>query len=65
MLTQGERSEPWEYMKKTLLLIATMLCCAMPIFAQNDKISYQAVVRDTETQAVTTNYNGLISLLIS
>ena len=52
-------------MKKTLLLIATMLCCAMSIFAQNDKISYQAVVRDTETQAVTTNYNGLISLLIS
>ncbi len=69
-----------------------MLCCAMSIFAQNDKISYQAVVRDTEnklvanknvevtvniyngtattaayteTQAVTTNYNGLISLLIS
>ncbi len=42
-----------------------MLCCAMSIFAQNDKISYQAVVRDTETQTVTTNYNGLISLLIS
>ena len=68
-----------------------MLCCAMTIFAQNDKISYQAVVRDTanrlvanknvevtvnifnvtattaaytETQAVTANYNGLISLLI-
>lgn len=81
-------------MKKTLLLIATMLCCAMTIFAQNNKISYQAVVRDTEnklvanktvevtvniyngpetatsdavyteTQTVTTNLNGLISLMI-
>ena len=81
-------------MKKTPLLIAMMLCCAMTIFAQNDKISYQAVVRDTEnklvanktvevtvniyngpetatsdavyteTQTVTTNLNGLISLLI-
>ncbi|MBR3559115.1 MAG: hypothetical protein IKN78_09610, partial [Bacteroidales bacterium] len=39
-------------MKKTLLLIATMLCCAMSIFAQNDKISYQAVVRDTENKLV-------------
>ena len=68
-----------------------MLCCAMTMFAQNDKISYQAVVRDTEnklvanksvevtvniyngtattaayteTQTVTTNLNGLISLQI-
>ena len=39
-------------MKKTLLLIATMLCCAMTIFAQNNKISYQAVVRDTENKLV-------------
>ena len=81
-------------MKKTLLLIATVLCCATTIFAQNNKISYQAVVRDTEnklvankdvevtvniyngsetatsdavyteTQTVTTNLNGLISLMI-
>ena len=68
-----------------------MLCCATTIFAQNNRISYQAVVRDTEnklvankdvqvtvniyngdattaayteTQTVTTNLNGLISLLI-
>ena len=39
-------------MKKTLLLIAMMLCCAMTIFAQNNKISYQAVVRDTENKLV-------------
>jgi len=53
-------------MKKTLLLIATVLCCATTIFAQNNKISYQAVVRDTEnklvankTVEVTVNiYNG-------
>ena len=78
-------------MKKTLLLIALVLCCATTIFAQNNKISYQAVVRDTanrlvanksvevtvniyngtattaaytETQTVTTNLNGLISLQI-
>lgn len=81
-------------MKKTLLLIALVLCCATTIFAQNNKISYQAVVRDTEnklvankdvevtvniyngpetatsdavyteTQTVTTNLNGLISLMI-
>ena len=79
-------------MKKTLLLIATVLCCAMTMFAQNNNtISYQAVVRDTEnklvankdvtvtvkifdgdattaayteTQTVTTNLNGLISLMI-
>ena len=68
-----------------------MLCCVTTIFAQNNKISYQAVVRDTtnrlvanksvevtvniyngtattaayiETQTVTTNLNGLISLMI-
>ena len=78
-------------MKKLLLFVAMMLCCAMTMFAQNDKISYQAVVRDTEnklvanksvevtvniyngtattaayteTQTVTTNLNGLISLQI-
>lgn len=81
-------------MKKTLLLIALVLCCATTMFAQNNKISYQAVVRDTEnklvankdvevtvniyngpetatsdavyteTQTVTTNLNGLISLMI-
>ncbi len=40
-------------MKKTLLLIATVLCCAMTMFAQNNnKISYQAVVRDTENRLV-------------
>ena len=39
-------------MKKTLLLIAMMLCCATTIFAQNNKISYQAVVRDTENKLV-------------
>ena len=39
-------------MKKTLLLIALMLCCATTIFAQNNKISYQAVVRDTENKLV-------------
>lgn len=71
--------------------MALMLCCAMTMFAQNDKISYQAVVRGTdnhlvvntaltvtvslansedgaavytETHAVTSNMNGLISLLI-
>ncbi|MDY6327138.1 MAG: FISUMP domain-containing protein [Bacteroidales bacterium] len=71
--------------------MALMLCCAMTVFAQNDKISYQAVVRGTdnhlvvntamtvtvslansedgaavytETHAVTSNMNGLISLLI-
>lgn len=77
--------------RKLLLVIALMLCCAMTMFAQNDKISYQAVVRSadnhlvvntdltvtvslansedgapvyTETHAVTSNMNGLISLLI-
>lgn len=53
-------------MKKTLLLIATVLCCAMTMFAQNNKISYQAVVRDAQnrlvankTVTVTVNiYNG-------
>ncbi len=71
--------------------MALMLCCATTMFAQNDKISYQAVVRGTdnhlvvntdltvtvslsnsedgtpvytETHAVTSNMNGLISLLI-
>ena len=39
-------------MKKTLLLIALMLCCAMTMFAQNNKISYQAVVRDIENKLV-------------
>ena len=39
-------------MKKTLLLIALMLCCATTIFAQNNKISYQAVVRNTENKLV-------------
>lgn len=39
-------------MKKTLLLIALVLCCAMTMFAQNNKISYQAVVRDTENRLV-------------
>ena len=39
-------------MKKGLLLIAMMLCCVMTMFAQNDKISYQAVVRDTENKLV-------------
>ena len=39
-------------MKKTLLLIALMLCCATTIFAQNNKISYQAVVRDIENKLV-------------
>ena len=53
-------------MKKTLLLIAMMLCCATAILAQNNRISYQAVVRDTanrlvanKTVTVTVNiYNG-------
>ena len=53
-------------MKKILLFVAIMLCCAMSIFAQNDKISYQAVVRDTtnrlvanQTVTVTVNiFNG-------
>ena len=39
-------------MKKTLLFVAMMLCCAMTMFAQNDKISYQAVVRDTANRLV-------------
>ena len=39
-------------MKKNLLLIALALCCATTIFAQNNKISYQAVVRDTENKLV-------------
>lgn len=39
-------------MKKFLFFVATMLCCATTIFAQNDKISYQAVVRDTENKLV-------------
>ena len=39
-------------MKKLLLLVAIMLCCAMSIFAQNNKISYQAVVRNSENQLV-------------
>lgn len=80
-------------MKKNLFLIITLvLCCASAVFAQkNDKISYQAVVRNSENQlvyntnltvtvsianseggstvfeeqhAVTSNANGLISLLI-
>ena len=80
-------------MKKNLFLIITLvLCCVSAVFAQkNDKISYQAVVRNSENQlvyntdltvtvsiansesgsavymerhAVTSNANGLISLLI-
>ena len=39
-------------MKKLLLFVAMMLCCAMTMFAQNDKISYQAVVRDTANRLV-------------
>lgn len=39
-------------MKKLLLLVAIMLCCAMSILAQNNKISYQAVVRNSENQLV-------------
>lgn len=39
-------------MKKLLLLVAIMLCCAMTMFAQNNKISYQAVVRNSENQLV-------------
>ena len=39
-------------MKKTLLLIACVLCCAMTTFAQNNKISYQAVVRDAQNRLV-------------
>ncbi len=39
-------------MKKTLLLIAMMLCCATAILAQNNRISYQAVVRDTANRLV-------------
>lgn len=39
-------------MKKILFLVAIMLCCATAIFAQNNKISYQAVVRDTENRLV-------------
>jgi hypothetical protein len=39
-------------MKKLLLLVAVMLCCVTAIFAQNNKISYQAVVRDTENRLV-------------
>ena len=39
-------------MKKNLLFIAILLCCAMSIFAQNNKISYQAVVRDAQNQLV-------------
>jgi archaellum component FlaC len=39
-------------MKKILLLVAIMLCCATAIFAQNNKISYQAVVRDTANRLV-------------
>ena len=39
-------------MKKLLLLVAIMLCCAMSILAQNNKISYQAVVRDTANRLV-------------
>ena len=53
-------------MKKLLLFIALVLCCAMTTFAQNNKISYQAVVRDAQnrlvankTVTVTVNiYNG-------
>ena len=32
--------------------MALMLCCAMTVFAQNDKISYQAVVRGTDNHLV-------------
>lgn len=39
-------------MKKFLFIVAMMLCCATTIFAQNNKISYQAVVRDTENKLV-------------
>lgn len=80
-------------MKRVLLFVTLVLSCAMYGFAQqdNEKISYQAVVRDsenrlvsnrnlsvtvaiansaggaavfTERHAVTSNANGLISLLI-
>ncbi len=78
--------------KKLLLIIAIVLCCATAIFAQNNKLSYQAVVRNSanelvvntqlqvtisiynsetatipafsESHSVTSNANGLISLLI-
>ncbi len=39
-------------MKKALLFVAFMLCCAMTMFAQNNKISYQAVVRDAQNKLV-------------
>lgn len=49
-------------MKKTLLLIALVLCCATTIFAQNNKISYQAVVRDTENKLVA---NKLVNVTVT
>ena len=40
-------------MKQRLLLtIATVLCCVTTMFAQNNRISYQAVVRDAQNQLV-------------
>lgn len=77
--------------KKLLILISLVIFSAVSVFAQNDKVSYQAVVRNsanqlvyntdltvtiaianseggtavfTETHEVTSNPNGLISLLI-
>ncbi len=49
-------------MKKFLLIIATVLCCATTIFAQNDKISYQAVVRDSENRLVA---NKTVDVLVN
>lgn len=50
-------------MKKILFLIAILLCCVMTIFAQNnDRISYQAVVRDTENKLVA---NKLVNVTVT
>ena len=38
--------------KNRILLLAVMLSCMVTIFAQNDRISYQAVVRDSTNHLV-------------
>jgi len=38
--------------QRILLTVAMMLCCVTMMFAQNNKLSYQAVLRDSENQLV-------------
>ena len=36
-------------MRKTIFLVSAVMCSIVTMFAQNNKVSYQAVVRNTAT----------------